>query len=139
MKLKLNGNALNLDSMKTSSRSGLTVWPMSTSELEASKSSNGMKPSPKKRSMCKESRHSPESKRTRGNKLAKRSAMKKRESRLKKENRLRKSVTPPTLPRSRREKNRGPNAELKEWLEVKSSQMKNKARRLAIMRVKTRS
>jgi len=111
MKLKLNGNVLSLHSMKTSSRRGLTVWPMSTNELEASKSSNGTTPSPKKRSMSKESRHLPEPRRTRGKKLAKRSVPKKTESRLKRGDRLRKSVTLQTLPRRRKEKNRGPNAE----------------------------
>jgi len=139
MKLKLNANVLSLHSMKTSSRRGLIAWPMSTNELEASKSSSGTKLSPRKRSMSKESRHLPERRRTRGKKLAKRSVLKKTESRPKRGDRLRKSVTSQTLPRRRKEKSRGPNVEPIESPEAKSNQMTNTAQMPALMRAKTSS
>ena len=125
--------------MKTSSRSGLTVWQMLTNELEASKSSNGMTLSPKKRSMSRELRHLPEPRRTRGKKHAKRSVPKKTGSRPKRGDRLRKSVTSQTLPRRRKEKSRGPNVEPIELPEVKSNQMTNTAQMPALMRAKTSS
>jgi len=112
---------------------------MLTNELEASKSSNGMTLSPKKRSMSRELRHLPEPRRTRGKKHAKRSVPKKTESRPKRGDRLRKSVTSQTLPRSRKEKNRGPNAEPTELPEAKSKQMTNTAQMAALMRAKTSS
>lgn len=125
--------------MKTSSRRGLIAWPMSTNELEASKSSSGTKLSPRKRSMSKESRHLPEPRRTRGKKLAKRSVLKKTESRPKRGDRLRKSVTSQTLPRRRKEKSRGPNVEPIESPEEKFNQMTNTAQMPVLMRAKTSS